>query len=232
MSIHISAAKGEIAETVLLPGDPLRAKWIAEHFLEEAVQYSSVRGMYGYTGKFGGKKISVQGTGMGIPSASIYVHELINDYGAKQLIRIGSAGSYQPFVKVRDIVLAMAASTNSNLNRRIFDHDTYAPAADAELLIKALKIAGKDRIEVRAGNVLTSDTFYDDHPDEYKKWMEYGVLCVEMETAALYTLAARFGVRALAVLTITDHVITGESMEASARETSLRDMIKLALQLA
>ncbi|WP_461533508.1 purine-nucleoside phosphorylase [Sinomicrobium sp.] len=232
MSIHIDAKKGEIAETVLLPGDPLRAKWIAEQFLQNAVQYSSIRGIYGYTGYFEGKKISVQSTGMGIPSASIYIHELIKDYGAKQLIRIGSAGSYQPFVKVRDIVLAMSTSTNSSINRTVFGQDTYAPTANAELLVKALNIAQKDRIKVWSGNILTSDTFYDYRQEDYKKWMEHGVLCVEMETAALYTIAARFGAKALSVLTVTDHVITGESMDAATRETSLTDMVKLALQLA
>ncbi|MGS2739404.1 purine-nucleoside phosphorylase [Sinomicrobium sp. M5D2P17] len=232
MSLHIRAEKGDIAETVLLPGDPLRARWIADNFLENAVQYNDVRGMYGYTGTYRGKKVSVQGTGMGIPSISIYTHELINDYGAKQLIRIGSAGSYQPHVKVRDIVLAMSASTNSNINRIHFNQDSFAPAADYQLFIKAVKTAESGGIAIKAGNILTSDIFYDNDPDYYKKWAEYGVLCVEMETAALYSIAARFGVQALAILTVTDHLVTGESITTEERQTSLEEMVTLALELA
>lgn len=232
MSLHIRAKEEEIAETVLLPGDPLRAKWIAENFLEGAKMYNDVRGMYGFTGMYKGRKVSVQGTGMGIPSMSIYVHELINDYGAKQLVRIGSAGSYQPYVKIRDIILAMAASTNSNVNRIHFNQDSFAPTADFELLVKAVKTAESDGIAIKAGNILTSDVFYDNDPDYYKKWVEYGVLCVEMETAALYSVAARFGVKALAILTVTDHLITGESITTEERQTSLKEMITLALELA
>ncbi|MGS2764484.1 purine-nucleoside phosphorylase [Sinomicrobium sp. M5D2P9] len=232
MSLHIRAEKGDIAETVLLPGDPLRARWIANNFLENAIQYNDVRGMYGYTGTYRGEKVSVQGTGMGIPSISIYTHELINDFGAKQLIRIGSAGSYQPYIKVRDIVLAMAASTNSNTNRIHFNQDSFAPTADYELFLRAVKTAESLQTPVKAGNILTSDIFYDKDPEYYKKWAEYGVLCVEMEAAALYSVAARFGVKALAILTVTDHVVTGESMDVAARETSLKEMVTLALELA
>lgn len=232
MSLHIRAEKGDIAETVLLPGDPLRARWIADHFLENAIQYNDIRGMYGYTGTYRGKKVSVQGTGMGIPSISIYTHELINDFGAKQLIRIGSAGSYQPYIKVRDIVLAMAASTNSNINRIHFNQDSFAPAADYELFIRAVKKAEDLKIPVKAGNILTSDIFYDKDPEYYRKWAEYGVLCVEMEAAALYSVAARFGIKSLAILTVTDHIVTGESMDAASRENSLKEMVTLALELA
>ncbi|WP_268224183.1 purine-nucleoside phosphorylase [Sinomicrobium oceani] len=232
MSVHIQAQQGDIAETVLLPGDPLRARWIAENFLDNAVQYNNVRGMYGFTGTYKGTPISVQGTGMGVPSISIYAHELINDYGVKQLIRVGSAGAYQKDIKVRDIVLAMAASTNSNINRIHFNQDSYAPVADFELFTRAVSKAGLLDIPLKAGNVLTSDIFYDADPDYYKRWAEYGVLCVEMEAAALYTIAARFGVRALAILTITDHVVTGESMDAVAREKSLKNMVNLALETA
>ncbi|RNL91710.1 purine-nucleoside phosphorylase [Sinomicrobium pectinilyticum] len=231
MSLHIRAEKGDIAETVLLPGDPLRARWIADHFLENAIQYNDIRGMYGYTGTYRGKKVSVQGTGMGIPSISIYTHELINDFGAKQLIRIGSAGSYQPYIKVRDIVLAMAASTNSNINRIHFNQDSFAPAADYELFIRAVKKAEDLKIPVKAGNILTSDIFYDKDPEYYRKWAEYGVLCVEMEAAALYSVAARFGIKSLAILTVTDHIVTGESMDAASRENSLKEMVTLALEL-
>ena len=232
MSVHIQAQQGDIAETVLLPGDPLRARWIAENFLDNAVQYNNVRGMYGFTGTYKGTPISVQGTGMGVPSISIYAHELINDYGVKQLIRVGSAGAYQKDIKVRDIVLAMAASTNSNINRIHFNQDSFAPVADFELFTRAVSKAGLLDIPLKAGNVLTSDIFYDADPDYYKRWAEYGVLCVEMEAAALYTIAARFGVRALAILTITDHVVTGESMDAVAREKSLKNMVNLALETA
>ena len=232
MSLHIRAEKGDIAETVLLPGDPLRARWIADHFLENAIQYNDIRGMYGYTGTYRGKKVSVQGTGMGIPSISIYTHELINDFGAKQLIRIGSAGSYQPYIKVRDIVLAMAASTNSNINRIHFNQDSFAPAADYELFIRAVKKAEDLKIPVKAGNILTSDIFYDKDPEYYRKWAEYGVLCVEMEAAALYSVAARFGIKSLAILTVTDHIVTGESMDAASSENSLKEMFTLALELS
>ncbi|SFW46790.1 purine-nucleoside phosphorylase [Sinomicrobium oceani] len=232
MSVHIQAQQGDIAETVLLPGDPLRARWIAENFLDNAVQYNNVRGMYGFTGTYKGTPISVQGTGMGVPSISIYAHELINDYGVKQLIRVGSAGAYQKDIKVRDIVLAMAASTNSNINRIHFNQDSFAPVADFELFTRAVSKAGLLDIPLKAGNVLTSDIFYDADPDYYKRWAEYGVLCVEMEAAALYTIAARFGVRALAILTITDHVVTGESIDAVAREKSLKNMVNLALETA
>ncbi|UGU16079.1 purine-nucleoside phosphorylase [Sinomicrobium kalidii] len=232
MSLHIRAEKEDIAETVLLPGDPLRAKWIAENFLTEARLYSDIRGMYGFTGSYKGKKISVQGTGMGMPSISIYTHELINDYGARQLIRIGSAGAYQPYIKVRDIILAMSASTNSNINRIHFNQDSFAPTADHELFIKAVKTAESKGIAIKSGNILTSDVFYDNDPDYYKKWAEYGVLGVEMETAALYSVAARFGVRALAILTVTDHLVTRESITVEERQTSLEEMVTLALQLA
>ncbi|MBC9796331.1 purine-nucleoside phosphorylase [Sinomicrobium weinanense] len=229
MSLHIRAEKGEIAATVLLPGDPLRAKWIAENFLTETRLYNDVRGMYGFTGMYKGRQISVQGTGMGIPSISIYAHELINDYGARQLIRIGSAGSYQLHIKIRDIVLAMSASTNSNINRIHFNQDSFAPTADPELFLKAVKTAESKGIAVKSGNILTSDIFYDNDPNYYKKWAEYGILGVEMETAALYSIAAKYGVKALAILTVTDHLITGEHITTEERQVSLEEMVTLAL---
>ncbi|MBZ4682924.1 MAG: purine-nucleoside phosphorylase [Fusobacteriaceae bacterium] len=228
MSVHIGAKKGEIAETVLLPGDPMRAKWIAETFLEDAVCYNTVRGMYGYTGYYKGKKVSVQGTGMGVPSISIYVNELIRDYGVKNLIRVGSAGSYQEDVKVRDIVLAMAASTNSGINRHRFNGD-FAPTANFELFMKAVNAAKEKNIEIKAGNILTSDEFYQDDFNSYKKWASFGVLAVEMETAALYTIAAKYGVKALTILTISDSLVTGEETTSEERETTFKDMIEIAL---
>ncbi len=232
MSVHIEAKVGEIAETVLLPGDPLRAKWIAENFLEDVKQYNNVRGMLGFTGTYKGKKVSVQGSGMGIPSIGIYAHELINIYGAKKLIRVGSAGSYQPDVKLRDIVLAMSASTNSSINNATFQGETFAPTASFELLTKAHQYAIENNISVKAGNILSSDVFYQENPTYYKKWADYGVLCVEMEAAALYTLAAKFGVDALAILTISDSLVTREATSNKDRENSFNEMIEIALSLA
>ncbi len=229
MSIHIEAKSGDIAETVLLPGDPLRAKWIAETFLEDVVCYNTVRGMYGYTGRYNGERVSVQGTGMGVPSISIYVNELIKDYGVRNLIRVGSAGSYQEEVKVRDIVFAMSASTNSGINKLRFDGADYSPTANFELFLKAYEAAKIKGISVKAGNVLTSDEFYGDEFDAYKKWAKFGVLCVEMETAGLYTIAAKYGVRALTILTISDSLVTGEETTSKERETTFKDMIEIAL---
>lgn len=232
MSLHIEAAVGEIAETVLLPGDPLRAKWIAEHFLTDAKLYNNVRGMLGYTGTFNGKRVSVQGSGMGIPSIGIYTNELITDYKVKKLIRVGSAGSYQAHVKLRDIVIAMSASTNSNINHGIFGGETYAPTASFNLLKKAVDFADANNIAYKAGNILSSDVFYHDAPDYYEKWAAYGVLCVEMETAILYTLAAKYGVDALSILTISDSLVTHESTTSAERETTFKDMVNIALSLA
>lgn len=229
MSIHIEAKKGEIAETVLLPGDPLRAKWIAETFFENSVCYNDIRGMLGYTGTYKGRRISVQGTGMGIPSAMIYCHELIKEYGVKTLIRVGSAGAFQPDLKLMDIVIAMSASTNSSVNRDIFNGADFAPTANFDLLMKAVEYAQKNEIEFKAGNVLSSDIFYDDDPDYYKKWAQYGVLCAEMETAGIYTLAAKFGVKALSILTISDSLVHGEEVSSEIREKRLSQMVKIAL---
>lgn len=232
MSIHIEAKKGEIAETVLLPGDPMRAKWIAETFLENPVCYNDVRGMLGFTGTYHGEQISVQGTGMGIPSALIYAHELINEYGVKNLIRVGSAGSYQKEVKIRDIVIAMAASTNSGLNTIRFNGADFAPTASFELFQKAVDAAKEKGIPLKAGNILSSDEFYADEFESYKKWSEYGVLCVEMETNGLYTVAAKHKVNALSILTISDSLVTGERTTADEREQTFKEMIEIALELA
>ena len=229
MSTHIEAKPGEIAESVLLPGDPLRAKWIAETFLENPKCYNDVRGMLGYTGTFRGKRISVQGTGMGIPSALIYCHELINDYGVKNLIRVGSAGSYQKDINIRDIVIAMAASSTSGINNTRFVNCDYSPTADFDLFMKAALYARENNIPIKAGNILSSDQFYEDDFNNYKKWAEFGVLCVEMEAAGLYTIAAKFNVKALAILTISDSLVTGESTTAEEREGSFSKMIEIAL---
>jgi purine-nucleoside phosphorylase len=212
MSIHIAAKKGEIAETILLPGDPLRAKHVAETFLQDVVCYNEVRGMLGYTGYYNGKRVSVQGTGMGIPSISIYVNELIREYEVKNLIRIGTAGSFQESVKVKDIVMALAASTNSAVNWNKFHGADFAPTANFELLMKAYQVAKELNISVKTGNILSSDEFYDDDPDSYKKWAEYGVLCVEMETAALYTIAAKYGAKCAGHFTISDSLVTTRSV--------------------
>lgn len=232
MSIHIGAKEGEIAKTVLLPGDPLRAKFVAETMLEDVFQYNEVRGMYGYTGTYKGKKVSVQGSGMGVPSISIYADELINSYNVKNLIRIGSCGSLQPDIKIRDVILAMSASTDSNINKIRFDGQDYAPTASFDLLFKAYNIAKEKGINVKAGNIFTSDTFYGDDPDAWKKWAKFGVLAVEMETAALYTLAAKYGVSALTILTVSDSLVTGELTSAEERQKTFTQMIEIALESA
>jgi purine-nucleoside phosphorylase len=232
MSVHIEAKKGEIAETILLPGDPLRAKWIAETFLENPVCFNKIRGMLGYTGIYNDKRVSVMGTGMGVPSISIYAHELITEYGVKNLIRVGSAGSYQAHVKIRDIVLAMAASSNSGINELRFGGADFAPTANFELFEKAIHAAKAKNIQIKAGNIFTSDEFYADDFESYKKWSKFGVLCVEMESAGLYTVAAKHNVRALSILTISDSLVTGERTSSSDRETTFKDMIEIALELA
>ena len=230
MSVHIAAKKGEIAETVLLPGDPLRAKYIAEKFLENPVQYNNVRGMLGFTGTYNGKKVSVQGTGMGIPSISIYGTELITEFGCKNLIRIGSAGSYQKDVKIRDIVVAMAASTDSNINNLRFPGGAnFAPTASYELFAKVTDVAKSKGINFKAGNIMSSDTFYGDDKDAWKHWADFGILCVEMEAAGLYTLGAKYGVNTLAILTISDSLVTGEATTSEEREKTFNDMIEMAL---
>lgn len=232
MSIHIGAKPGDIANTVLLPGDPLRAQFIAEQFLENPVCYNEVRGMYGFTGTYKGKKVSIQGTGMGVPSISIYIHELMAEYDVTTLIRIGTCGSIQPGIDLREIILAMSASTDSNVNKIRFHGRDYAATASFDLLQKAHIIAQHSGITVRVGNVLTSDTFYRDHPDDWKLWAKYGVLAVEMETAALYTLAAKFQARALSILTVSDNIVTRLQTTAEERQTTFRQMIEIALEIA
>ena len=232
MSVHIAAKNGEIADTVLLPGDPKRAKWIAENFLENAVCYTDIRGMLGFTGTYKGKRISVQGTGMCIPSMSIYITELMKDYGVKTLIRVGSAGSYQEDVKIRDIVVALSTSTDSNINNRRFKGASFAPTVNFDLLSKVLKTAEEKNIKIKAGNILTSDEFYNDDPTYFKKWAEFGVLAVEMETAALYTLASKYKAKALSILTISDSLVSPEITSSEEREKTFNEMIELALETA
>lgn len=229
---HIKANRGDIAETVLLPGDPLRAKWIAETFLTDVVCYNEVRGMYGFTGMYKGKKVSVQGTGMGCPSIGIYSNELITEFGCKNLIRVGTAGSYREDVKIRDVILAMSSSSTSGMNKLRFNGADYAATANFELFNGAVKAAERKNIAIKAGNVLTADEFYSDDFDDYKKWAQFGVLCVEMETSALYTVAAKLGARALTILTISDSLVTREATSTEERQTSLKEMIEIALEAA
>lgn len=230
MSVHINAKQGDIAENILLPGDPLRAKYIAETFLEDVTCYNNVRGMLGFTGTYKGKPVSVQGTGMGIPSISIYVNELIREYGVKNLIRVGTCGAIQKDVKVRDVILAMTTCTDSNINRAAFPGFDFAPCADFPLLQKAYHAGMEKGIDIRVGNVLTADVFYRDSMEMVEKLGNYGVLAVEMETTALYTLAAKYGAHALTVLTVSDHIFTGEETTAEERQTTFNDMIIMALE--
>jgi purine-nucleoside phosphorylase len=230
MSTHIGAKPGEIAPHVLLPGDPLRAKWIAETFLQDATCYSTVRNMFGFTGRYQGVEVSVQGSGMGMPSASIYAHELLAEYGVKTLIRVGSCGALREDLALRDVVVANGSSTDSAMNRVRFDGLVdYAPVADFELLRRAVDVAADKGIDVKVGQVLAADSFYTDRPDLYDRLAEYGVLAVEMESAALYTLAARFRARALTILTVSDHIKTGERTSAEDREQTFRQMVEIAL---
>jgi len=230
---HNHAKPGDYAEAVLMPGDPLRAKWIAETFLEDARQVNSVRNCLGFTGSFKGKPVSVQASGMGQPSLSIYAHELINTYGVKTLIRVGTCGGLNAKVKLRDLVLAQGASTDSALVRDRFGPYNFAPIADFGLLRAAVEKAEAAGLPWHAGNMLSSDVFYHENGFEgYDRLPQHGVIGVEMEAAALYTLAARFGVRALAICTMTDCLITGAEIDAEARQSSLRDMVTLALEVA
>jgi len=232
MSTHIGAKPGEIAETVLLPGDPYRAKWAAETFLTNAVCINQVRGMLGFTGTWRGNRVTIQGSGMGMPSLSIYANELIRDYGANTLIRIGSAGAMQEAVKIRDVVIAMTSSTVSSPSRGFFKEMQFAPCADYGLLEKAVGAARTMGTRFHVGGIHSSDVFYDERQDLTDMLARHGVLAVEMEAAELYTVAARHGVRALAVLTISDHLLTHEALPAEDRERSFGDMVEIALAAA
>ena len=232
MTIHIGAQPGDIAETVLMPGDPYRAKWAAETFLSDARLVNEVRGMLGFTGTWNGHPVTIQGSGMGMPSLSIYANELIRDYGARTLIRIGSCGAMQERVGIRDIVLAMTASTLSTPSRGIFRDLNFAPCADYGLLSAAASAAATKDIATHVGGIYSSDVFYDERPDLNEQMMRHGILAVEMEAAELYTLAARYGRRALAVLTVSDHLVTHEALPSGDRERSFGDMVEIALTAA
>ncbi|WP_020575860.1 purine-nucleoside phosphorylase [Actinopolymorpha alba] len=229
MSTHIGAAPGQIAETVLLPGDPLRARWIAETYLSDAECYSTVRNMLGYTGTYAGQRISVQGTGMGHPSLAIYAHELMAEYGVRTLVRVGSCGALSDRLAIRSIVLAITASTDSAMNRARFEGFDYAPAADFDLLRTAYDLATSTGMDAHVGPIVSVDAFYSERPELLKRLGEYGVLAIDMETNMLYTLAAKFGARALTVLTVSDHLQTGEETSAEERERTFTTMAELAL---
>ncbi|AWI84182.1 purine-nucleoside phosphorylase [Alloyangia pacifica] len=232
MTVHIGAKPGDIAETVLMPGDPLRAKWVAETFLENADCVNQVRGMYGFTGFWKGNRVSVHGSGMGMPSLSIYANELIRDYGAKTLIRIGSCGAMQHSVSVRDVILAMTASSLSTPSRGIFREVNFAPCADYGLLRAAAEAAARIGAKTHVGGIYSADVFYDERPDLTEIMTRHGILGVEMEAAELYNLAARHGVRALAVLTVSDHLLTHEALPAEERQSSFAEMVEIALEAA
>ncbi len=228
---HIEARYGEIAETVLMAGDPLRAKFIADHFLADPIQFNNVRGMLGYTGTYEGRRVSVMGHGMGIPSIGIYSYELFNFYGVKTIIRVGSAGSYDPDLKLGDLVIAMGACTDSNYGAQYGLPGTFAPIADFDLLREAARACEQRKFRYKVGNILSSDVFYADSP-HVEPWRKMGVLAVEMEASALYMNAARSGNRALVICTISDHVLTGEMMSADQRQTSFTHMMEVALAIA
>ena len=232
MTVHIGAKDGEIAETVLMPGDPYRAKWAAETFLDDAVLVNEVRGMLGFTGTWNGNRVTIQGSGMGMPSLSIYANELIRDYGAQTLIRIGSCGGMQESVGIRDVIIAMTASTVGTPSSTIFRELNFAPAADYGLLARAVEAAKGRDITTHVGGIYSSDTFYDERPDLNEQMVRHGILGVEMEAAELYTLAARYGRRALAILTVSDHLITHEALPSEERERSFGDMVEIALEAA
>ena len=230
MSVHINATKGQIAEVVLMPGDPLRAKYIAEHYLTDVEQYNSVRNMFGYTGLYKGQRVSVQGSGMGIPSMMIYANELYTEFGVEKIIRIGSAGSIQPDVNVRDIVLAQGATTDSSIITNIFQGQVnFASLASFDLLDKAYHLAKERGATVHVGNILSSDRFYNAELNK-QKLQEYGVLAIEMEAAGLYALAAQHKKQALAIVTISDHILTGEETTAEEREKTFNEMMEIALE--
>lgn len=232
MTIHIGAKPGDIAETVLLPGDPYRAKWAAETFLTEVKLVNEVRGMLGFTGLWKGNRVTIHGSGMGMPSLSIYVNELIKDFGAKTLIRIGSCGGMQHKVKVRDVIIAMTATTLSTPSRGIFREMNFAPCADWSLLREAVAAAEKMELTPHVGGIYSSDVFYDERPDLTEQMVRHGILGVEMEAAELYNLCARHGVRGLAVLTVSDHLLTHEALPSDQRERSFGDMVEIALTAA
>lgn len=228
---HIGAFEGEIADKVIMAGDPLRAKFMAENFLENPVQYNSVRGMLGYTGTYKGKRVSVQGHGMGIPSIGIYTYELFNFYGVKRIIRTGSAGAYHPDLKLGDVVIGIGACTDSNYGAQYGLPGTFAPTADFAMARAAVEKAEAMGVRYKVGNILSSDVFYGDSADGWKAWQKMGVLAVEMEAAALYMNAARSGNEALCICTISDSLVTGEACSAEQRQTSFTNMMEIAFDI-
>jgi len=227
---HIEAAAGDFAETVLMPGDPLRAKFIADNFLEDAKCITRVRNMFGYTGTYKGKRISVMGSGMGVPSISIYATELYKEYGVENIIRIGSCGAVRDDIKVRDVIIGMAASTDSNVNRKRFNNCDFAACADFSLLHNVVKTAERLNQQVHVGNIFTADLFYTPQPEMFSLMEKHGILAVEMEAAGLYGVAAELGKKALTVLTVSDHIKTGEVTTADERESTFKEMMELTLE--
>ncbi len=232
MSVHLAAKKGDIADVVLLPGDPMRAQRLAEKYLKNAVCYNEVRGAYGFTGEYQGERLSIQATGMGMPSMSIYAHELFADYDVKTAIRIGTCGAIQQPLAIGDVIIGQAASTDSQMNRLRFAGKDFAATACFELVKKADAVAAKNALTTHVGTVLTSDTFYDENTESWQKFAEYGVLAIEMETAALYTLAAKFSRQALALFTVSDQLITQQRASAEDRQNSFDRMVELGLGVA
>lgn len=230
-SLHLEAKVGDIAETVLLPGDPLRAKFVAENFLTDAVCYNKVRGMYGYTGFYNGQRVSIQGTGMGMGSASIYIHELINTYGCKNLIRVGTCGSLQEKLDVGQVILVMSASGDSDANMLQFKGMHFAATADFDLLLNAYNNAQKMNIKTVQGSIFSTNTFYDTEPNRWEVWQKHGILACDMESQALFTISNRFNVKALSLLTVSDNIVTGVSSSQQEREKTFNDMMRIALSL-
>ena len=231
-SIHISAKVGEIADTILLPGDPMRAKHVAENLLQDAVCFNQVRGMLGFTGFYNGKKVSIMGSGMGMGSTAIYVNELIETYGVKQLIRVGTCGAIKTELEVGQVILAMSASGDSGANRSYFGGLHYAATADFDLLLNAYSAAQRLGIDTKQGSIFSTNTFYDDDPQRWDKWEQHGILGVEMESQILFTLAKRLKAKALAILTVSDNIRTGASASSQEREQSYMDMMRIGFELA
>jgi purine-nucleoside phosphorylase len=232
MSTHIGADPDDIAPVVLMPGDPLRARWIAETFLDDARCYTEVRGMLGFTGTWAGHRVSVQGSGMGQPSLAIYVNELFTDYDVQSVVRVGSCGALSEKLAIRDVVIASGACTDSSMNRITFEGLDYAPVADFGLLRAAVEAAEDRGVDAQVGLILSADSFYASRPELTGRMVEYGVLAIEMEASALYTLAAKHGRRALAICTVSDHIVTGEATTAAEREQTFGEMVEIALTAA
>jgi len=231
-SLHLEAKVGEIAETVLMPGDPLRAKHVAETMLEDAVCYNKVRGMFGFTGHYHGKRVSIQGSGMGMGSAGIYINELITTYKVKNIIRVGTCGALQKNINLGEVIVAMSASGDSDANALLFKGMHYAATADFDLLYNAVEVAKKLNIKTLQGSVFSTNTFYDDAPNRWDLWEKHGILAVDMESQILFTLAKRLGAKALSLLTVSDNIITGAASSQQDREQSFMDMMKIAFEIA